>query len=56
MTPIKNEEYFKGRGAQINTHNKFLRTKYVADHEEGIDELMLMNITDLVQALTLKGR
>lgn len=43
MTQIKNEEYFKGRGAQINTHNKFLRTKYVADHEEGIDELMLEN-------------
>lgn len=43
MTYIKNEEYFKGRGAQINTDNKFLRTKYVADHEEGIDELMLEN-------------
>ena len=40
---IKNEEYFKGRGAQVNTHNRFLKTKYVAEHEEGIDELMLQN-------------
>ena len=43
MIFIKNVEYFKGRGAQINTDNKFLRTKYVADFEEGIDELMLEN-------------
>lgn len=43
MAHIKNEEFFKGRGAQVNTHNKFLKTKYVADHEEGIDELMLEN-------------
>jgi DNA repair photolyase len=40
---IKNEGYFKGRGAQVNTHNKFLKTKYVDEHEEGIDELMLEN-------------
>lgn len=43
MAHIKNEGFFKGRGAQVNTHNKFLKTKYVADHEEGIDELMLEN-------------
>jgi DNA repair photolyase len=38
-----NPEYFKGRGAQVNTHNKFLKNKYVADHMEGIDEPMLEN-------------
>lgn len=41
MTHVDNNEFFKGRGAQVNTHNKFLKNKYVADHEEGIDELML---------------
>jgi hypothetical protein len=40
---IKNEEYFKGRGAQVNTHNNFLKTNYVAEHEEGIDEFTLEN-------------
>jgi len=40
---IKNEEYFKGRGAQVNTHNNFLKTNYVAEHREGIDEFMLEN-------------
>lgn len=43
MSHQKNQEFFKGRGAQVNTHNKFLKNKYVADHEEGIDELMLEN-------------
>jgi DNA repair photolyase len=41
MTHVDNNEFFKGRGAQVNTHNKFLKSKYVSDHEEGIDELML---------------
>jgi DNA repair photolyase len=41
MTHVENNEFFKGRGAQVNTHNKFLKSKYVSDHEEGIDELML---------------
>jgi DNA repair photolyase len=41
MTHVENDQFFKGRGAQINTHNKFLKNKYVSDHEEGIDELML---------------
>jgi DNA repair photolyase len=35
------EDYFKGRGAQIKTHNKFLKTEYVTDHIEGLDEPML---------------
>lgn len=43
MTYTPNEEFFKGRGAQVNTHNKFLKSKYVADHIEGIDEFMLEN-------------
>jgi DNA repair photolyase len=32
------EEYFKGRGAQIKTANKFLKNEYVTDHIEGLDE------------------
>ncbi len=37
------DTYFKGRGAQIKTSNKFLRTQYVADHIEGLDEPLLEN-------------
>ncbi|MEO6522630.1 MAG: PA0069 family radical SAM protein [Mucilaginibacter sp.] len=43
MSHEENQEYFKGRGAQVNTHNKFLKNKYVVEHEEGIDEPMLEN-------------
>jgi DNA repair photolyase len=32
------EEYIKGRGAQIKTSNKFLKQQYVSDHVEGVDE------------------
>ena len=32
------EEYFKGRGAQIKTENKFQKERYVTDHPEGLDE------------------
>ena len=32
------EEYIKGRGAQINPANRFLKQSYVAEHIEGIDE------------------
>ncbi|RAW03246.1 PA0069 family radical SAM protein [Pseudochryseolinea flava] len=32
------EDYFKGRGAQIKTANKFLKAQYVTDHVEGLDE------------------
>lgn len=35
------EEYFKGRGAQIKTENKFLKAQYVTDHIEGLDEPLL---------------
>ena len=41
MSHVENNEFFKGRGAQVNTHNKFLKSKYVAEHTEGIDEPML---------------
>ncbi|MET4081341.1 DNA repair photolyase [Pedobacter sp. UYP30] len=30
--------YFKGRGAQINPHNKFVNNVYLKEHAEGIDE------------------
>jgi DNA repair photolyase len=41
MVEEKDEElnkYFKGRGAQINTPNKFNKTEFVREHIEGIDD------------------
>jgi DNA repair photolyase len=35
------DDYFKGRGAQIKTVNKFLKAQYVAEHVEGLDEPLL---------------
>ncbi|HEX5170762.1 MAG TPA: PA0069 family radical SAM protein [Cyclobacteriaceae bacterium] len=32
------DEYFKGRGAQVKSANKFLKNQYVTDHVEGLDE------------------
>ncbi|MGN8068125.1 PA0069 family radical SAM protein [Mucilaginibacter sp. SG564] len=43
MEQDDNTGFFKGRGAQLNTHNKFLKNKYVAEHIEGIDEPLLEN-------------
>lgn len=43
MSHEENPEFFKGRGAQINVHNKFLKNKYVREHIEGLDEQMLEN-------------
>ena len=37
----KRVDYFKGRGAQIKTGNKFLKAQYVTDHIEGLDEELL---------------
>ena len=37
------ESYFKGRGSQIQSSNKFLKAKYVTDHIEGLDEPLLEN-------------
>lgn len=39
------EEYFKGRGAQIKSENKFLKAHYVTDHVEGLDEPLLSQPT-----------
>ena len=36
-------QYFKGRGSQIRTANKFLSTQYTTDHIEGLDEVLLEN-------------
>jgi DNA repair photolyase len=44
MAHEDNSEFFKGRGAQVNTHNKFLKSKYVLEHIEGLDEPLLENI------------
>ena len=30
--------YFKGRGAQVQTANPFLKQQYVNEHVEGLDE------------------
>jgi len=38
-----NDDYLKGRGAQIKTGNRFLKAEYVTDHLEGLDEPMLAN-------------
>ncbi len=35
------ESYFRGRGAQIKTENKFLKSQYVTVHIEGLDEPFL---------------
>lgn len=43
MDQQENQAYFKGRGAQLNTHNKFLKNKYVKEFEEGLDEPFLEN-------------
>jgi DNA repair photolyase len=43
MAHEDNPEYFKGRGSQVNTHNKFLKSKYVLDHPEGLDEPLMEN-------------
>ncbi len=37
------EDYFKGRGAQIKSENKFLKAQYVAEHVEGLDEPLLIS-------------
>lgn len=45
------ENYFKGRGAQINTSNPYLKNKYVEEHIEGLDEPLLSNSkTELIYA------
>lgn len=41
MSHIENPDFFKGRGAQVNTHNQFLKREYVVEHAEGIDENLI---------------
>ncbi len=45
MTEVDNteENYIKGRGAQLNIANRFLKQEYVQEHWEGIDEPDLIN-------------
>jgi DNA repair photolyase len=45
MAHEDNPDFFKGRGAQVNTHNKFLKNSYVLDNIEGLDEPLLENTT-----------
>jgi DNA repair photolyase len=35
--------YFRGRGAQINSSNKFLKNRYVSEYDEMIDEELIMD-------------
>jgi DNA repair photolyase len=42
MTEV-NDNYFKGRGSQINTHNKFDRYQYVQEFMEVLDEELIQN-------------
>src|SRR6218665_584363 len=37
----EDKKYFKGRGSQINTFNKFSKTRYVQEFDEVIDEPLL---------------
>lgn len=39
----KPKEYLNGRGAQLNTHNKFLKNTLVKEHAEGIDDWEISN-------------
>src|SRR6476661_1346962 len=41
MAHVENQDFFKGRGAQVNTFNKFLKSSYTADHIEGLDEPLI---------------
>lgn len=38
MINEEENQYFKGRGAQFNPHNKFFKNSYVKEHDEGIDD------------------
>lgn len=38
MAGDEQQQYFRGRGAQVNPHNKFLKDIYVKEHDEGIDD------------------
>ncbi|WP_114778989.1 PA0069 family radical SAM protein [Botryobacter ruber] len=40
---IKAADFLKGRGAQFNPNNPYLKQEYVVEHIEGLDEEMLSN-------------
>jgi DNA repair photolyase len=40
----ENDQYLKGRGAQINTKNRFLKDERVKEHVEGIDDWTESNV------------
>jgi len=42
---MEKEDYFRGRGAQLKTENRFLKEQYVTDHIEGLDEPFLTSPT-----------
>ena len=42
MENLVADNFIKGRGAQINTHNRFNKQQYVQDHTEGLDEGFLL--------------
>ena len=47
LTPKEKEEnlqYLHGRGAQINTKNRFLKDERTKEHAEGIDEWEEANV------------
>ncbi|HWV71014.1 MAG TPA: hypothetical protein VN040_04840, partial [Pseudosphingobacterium sp.] len=55
MEDLQNDDYLKGRGAQINTHNKFFKNKYVTEHIEGLDEAFLENsATQIIESYPKK--
>src|SRR3569833_1002576 len=54
MSHEENPEFFKGRGAQVNVHNKFLKNKYVLDHIEGLDEPIIENTATQIYEETPK--
>ena len=35
------QNYFGGRGSQIQSKNKFLKNEYVTEHVEGLDDVLL---------------
>jgi len=43
MEKKEEENYFKGRGAQLKPTNKFLKNRYVAEHIEGLDEPLIQS-------------
>jgi DNA repair photolyase len=42
MKDSRPENYFHGRGAQVNPANQYLKTSYVQEHWEGLDEDSLL--------------